>query len=33
MFGINLDPRWGRLAFAVGALLAVALAAGVDYKW
>jgi hypothetical protein len=33
MFGIKHDPRWTRVMIAFGALVAFALAAGVDYKW
>lgn len=33
MRGIKHDPRWARFAIALGALVAFAVAAGVDYRW
>ena len=30
---IRLDLRWTKIAMGLGALLAFAFAAGVDYKW
>jgi hypothetical protein len=33
MFGIKRDPRWAKVVIVFGALMAFALAAGVDYRW